>query len=102
MLKIGESFEKRAPVFSLSGRIDRENLSELQALLDREAGVGGTTLDLAEVRLVDRDSVRFLASCEAKGIILRNCPFYIREWIESGGGTINERRCETIPEHDEL
>jgi hypothetical protein len=31
---------------------------------------------------VDRDIVRFLRACEADGIELRNCPPYIRAWIE--------------------
>jgi len=38
-------------------------------------------LDLREVKLADRDAVRFLARCEADGIQLKNCPPYVREWI---------------------
>ena len=38
-------------------------------------------LDLKEVKLVDREAVRFLAYCEAKGTTLKNCAVYIREWI---------------------
>jgi hypothetical protein len=38
-------------------------------------------LDLAEVTLVDREAVRFLAACDVRGIGLRNCPEFIREWI---------------------
>lgn len=38
-------------------------------------------LDLKEVRLVDRDAVRFLAHSEAAGARLRNCSAFIREWI---------------------
>jgi hypothetical protein len=47
-------------------------------------------LDLEEVKLVDREAVRFLAACEARGIQLRNCPSYIREWIETGSDTNHE------------
>jgi hypothetical protein len=36
---------------------------------------------LKEVKLVDRDAVRFLAHCETKGATLQNCPVYIREWM---------------------
>ncbi|TMB65380.1 MAG: hypothetical protein E6J54_25815 [Deltaproteobacteria bacterium] len=57
-------------------------MAELQKLLGSEAGDHSLVLDLNEVRLVDRDVVSFLASCEAKGITLANCPAYIREWIE--------------------
>jgi hypothetical protein len=39
-------------------------------------------LDLHEVDLVDRDTVRFLARCAAGGVQLEQCPAYIREWIE--------------------
>ena len=56
-------------------------MAELQKLLGSEAGDHSLVLDLNEVRLVDRDVVSFLASCEAKGITLANCPAYIREWI---------------------
>jgi hypothetical protein len=38
-------------------------------------------IDLAEVTLVDRDVVPFLAVCERKGIELKNCPRFLREWI---------------------
>jgi hypothetical protein len=39
---------------------------------------------MKEVKLVDQEVVRFLLSCEAGGIRLRNCPAYIREWIRRG------------------
>jgi len=38
-------------------------------------------MNLVELTLVDQDAVRFLESCEADAIELRNCPTYIREWI---------------------
>jgi hypothetical protein len=44
------------------------------------------TLDLHEVKLVDREAVRFLARCEAAGITLVHCPAYIRAWIEQEKG----------------
>ena len=71
-------------VFTLSGRIEQMHVSELQKLLEADADLGAIEFDLEEVRLVDRESVRFLASCEARGIKLKNCPSYIREWIETG------------------
>ena len=39
------------------------------------------SLDLEEVTLLDRDSVRFLIRCESEGVQLVNCPLYVREWI---------------------
>jgi hypothetical protein len=38
-------------------------------------------LDLAEVDLVDLQSVRFLRDCQDQKIELRNCAPYILEWI---------------------
>jgi hypothetical protein len=36
---------------------------------------------LAQVDLIDLQSVRFLRDCEDEKIELRNCPPYIQEWI---------------------
>ncbi len=69
---------------ALSGRIEGGHVPELQQLLETEEDAVRITLDLGEVRLVDREAVRFLASCEARGIKLKSCPSYIREWIETG------------------
>ena len=38
-------------------------------------------LDLAEVDLIDLDSVRFLRDCQDQKIEIRNCAPYILEWI---------------------
>jgi len=42
------------------------------------------------VRLVDLDAVHFLAVCERKGIELRHCSAYVREWILSEKPRIRE------------
>jgi anti-anti-sigma regulatory factor len=83
MFQIRRSEIKDLVTFTLSGRIDEEQVVELQKLLEGEAGGSSTAvvLDLADVRLVDRDAVKFLADCEAGGVQLRNCPPYVREWI---------------------
>jgi len=67
-------------VLKLSGRMDAENLGELQALLDAETGEN-IVLELKDLTLVDQDVVSFLRRCETEGILLRDCPAYIREWI---------------------
>jgi anti-anti-sigma regulatory factor len=90
MLKIRRSDAKGSAIFSLSGRIEEKHVSELQKLFEAEAKVADITLDLEEVRLVDREAVRFLSTCEARGIKLRNCPSYIREWIETGSDISHE------------
>jgi anti-anti-sigma regulatory factor len=88
MFQIRRSEKKGLVTLALSGRIEEEHLSELQQLLETEAGAKSRAivLDLADVRLVYREAVKFLANCEAGGVELINCPSYVREWIEKGRG----------------
>jgi predicted metal-binding protein len=67
-------------VFTLSGRMKAEEVEELKALF--ETAYRTIVLDLRDVRLADRDAVKFLRECEADGIKLENCPAYVREWME--------------------
>src|SRR5262245_30054655 len=69
-----------AVVFTLSGDMDVEHTSRLQELLTAEAS-DRVTLDLRDVTLVNRDAVRFLATADAAGIRIVNCPDYVRSWI---------------------
>jgi anti-anti-sigma regulatory factor len=80
MLKIQRS-SNGVVVFSLTGRIESEDVEELQRLIGLEAAAPDIVLNLEEVTLVDRDAVQFLAQCESKGIALENCPAYVREWV---------------------
>jgi anti-anti-sigma regulatory factor len=82
MLKIQRAADGQRVVFNLSGRIESEQVAELQRLFAVEADGVSLVLDLQEVELVDREAVRFLARCEAEGITLVHCPAYIRAWIE--------------------
>jgi hypothetical protein len=68
-------------VFKLSGRMDAENVGELEKLFSAEASSRRIVLDLEDLTLVDQDVVSFLRRCEANSIELKNCPAYIREWI---------------------
>ena len=70
---------KLTVVLRLSGRIDAEYLSELEACLARYGP--NVALDLEEVQLVDVAAVRVLIRCEADGTELRNCSRYIRKWM---------------------
>jgi anti-anti-sigma regulatory factor len=88
MLKIQRSANGQV-ILTLSGRIQAENVAELQRLLELEKAGCGVVLDLKDVTLVDRDTVKFLALCEADGIELKNCPTYVREWIEKEKGPSN-------------
>jgi hypothetical protein len=89
MLRIQRSTDGHYVVFALSGRIEMEDVAELQRLLQSEVKDHNLVLDLNDVRLVTRDAVRFLADCEADGARLRNCPGYIREWIARGRDRVN-------------
>jgi len=80
MLKIQRAANGQV-VFTVSGRMDAENVDELRGLFASEAKGRGIVLDLRDLTLVDRDAVRFLEHCEADSIELKNCPAYIREWI---------------------
>jgi anti-anti-sigma regulatory factor len=80
MLRIERSSNGKV-IFTLSGRIETEGVDELQRLFGLETVDHHVVLDLRDVTLVDREAVHFLARCETTGIKLRNCPAYVREWI---------------------
>jgi hypothetical protein len=101
MLRIQRSEHSDGVRFMLSGRIEGEYLAELRRLVEGEES-RPLTLDLGEVKLVDRNAVRFLARCEAAGATLENCPGYIREWIareRAPSKTRRKRRTSGNPEH---
>jgi anti-anti-sigma regulatory factor len=79
-LRIERSARQRFTVFTLSGRMEAEQVPELKQLLDHDHR--NIILDLRDVRLADRDAVRFLRGCEADGMKLENCPAYVREWMD--------------------
>ena len=81
-LRVQISAKGEAVAFTLSGRIRAGEVEELQKLFEAEGQTRRIVLDLKEVKLVDREVVRFLARCEAQGIRLDHCPPYIREWIK--------------------
>ena len=66
--------------FYVRGRMKAEGVAELKALFD--ADHRSIVLDLRDVRLADRDAVKFLRDCEGDGMKLENCPAYVREWME--------------------
>ena len=68
-------------VFTLSGRIDKEYIPELEALIGAEGKDRHIILDLKDMTLTGQDGITFLAKCEADGISLVNCDPYVREWI---------------------
>jgi hypothetical protein len=81
MLKIQRSTNAQT-VFTLTGRIEAEDVKNLQQLLAEETDALKLVLDLREVTLVNQDAVDFLVRCQTGGITLENCPSYIQKWIE--------------------
>jgi hypothetical protein len=74
-LVIGENLV----ILCISGRITGQEVDMLRDLLDQETRV--VAIDLKDVVLVDHEAVNFLAHRESGAVELRNCPAYIREWI---------------------
>jgi hypothetical protein len=63
----------------MSGHLQEEHVSMIEELIAKETYP--LVFDLAEVTLVDREAVRFLVACKVRGIRLRHCPAFIREWM---------------------
>jgi hypothetical protein len=80
-----DDFEDRAigaagnPRFYAKRADEGQEVAELKELVD--ADYKKIVLDLRDVRLADRDTVKFLRDCEAGGMKLENCPAYLREWM---------------------
>jgi hypothetical protein len=79
-------------VFTLSGRIQTEDIGQFQQLLVVETPGQPVMFDLRDVTLVNQDAVTFLADCEAKGIKLESCPLHIRNWIDQEKRRNKKRR----------
>ena len=85
MLRIQRSANGKV-VFLLSGRIEPEDIAELQRLFALESSAVEITLNLRDLVLADSCAVEFLASCEERGISLDHCPTYVRNWINQRKG----------------
>jgi hypothetical protein len=67
--------------FTLSGRIDEEDIAELETLIKLEAKGRRLVSVLKDLTLGDQDVISFLEPCEGDGTTLKNCAGYVREWI---------------------
>jgi hypothetical protein len=81
MLRIERSANGQVE-FTLSGRMQTEDIEQVQQLLIVETSGQPVMFDLRDVTLVNQEAVTFLADCEAKGIKLESCPLHIRNWID--------------------
>jgi ABC-type transporter Mla MlaB component len=83
MLRIEKVAEDpRSVTFAVAGDIDREHLPALKKVVEEaEKMRRRVTLDLHDVTLVDRESLRFLAAAREEGLRLSRCPAYVRKWV---------------------
>ena len=82
MLRIQRSANGEV-VFTLSGQMDEESRAELETLINSEAKGCRIVLDLKDLTLVNENAITFLERCQASSITLKNCPAYVREWINA-------------------
>jgi hypothetical protein len=81
-LRVERSARQGFTVFELSGRVEAEHIAGLKELFELGLNRQRVILDLIDLKLVDREGVRFLMRCEAEGMKLEHCPAYVREWME--------------------
>ena len=87
--RIERSTNARGVTFALSGEIDGDHVTELEALM-ADVSNHPVILDLADVTLVNREAIGFLAGVETAGATLINCPEYVRSWIDAEPGDASE------------
>jgi anti-anti-sigma regulatory factor len=68
-------------VFRVSGQLNAENVTEMEALIAAEGKGRRIVLDCTDLRSVDGEAVKFLEKWEADSIKLKSCGLYIRECI---------------------
>ena len=78
-LRIEPSSDRGHTTIRLIGRMRAEHVAEVQKQIELSGPT--VTLDLEDVTLVDVHVVRFLGTCETRGIELRNGSPYISDWI---------------------
>ena len=78
--RIERDFDGQRAVIRLIGHFKAEHLVQLREMVEQNAPA--VAMDLKELNLADVEVVRFLGSCEARGVLLLDCPGYIKNWIE--------------------
>jgi hypothetical protein len=82
MFRIQRTTDGAAVVLTVSGQLDAGNVSDLSATLNGIGAGAAVVLDLTDLILADREVVRLLKAYEARdGVVLRNCPAFIRIWM---------------------
>src|SRR5258707_13858072 len=78
-LRIEKDSDGQTMTLRLIGRMRREHIEEVKAQI--KAGGPNVTLDLNEVRLVDLDVIRFLATWQTEVIAIVQCSRYVNNRI---------------------
>ena len=81
MIRVDKAINGKV-IFFLSGVINTEDIPYLERLLRPQNDCGEMALDLKDVLHANDAAVAFLSRCETEGICLRNCPAFIRDWME--------------------
>jgi hypothetical protein len=63
--------------------MDEEPMAELELLISSEENGRRIVLDLKDLTLVNEKAITFLERCEVNSIALKNCPAYVRGWINA-------------------
>ena len=79
MLRIETEMDGPRVTLRLIGRVRSDCIEALRQRVQNQGPL--IVLDLADVDLVDLQSVRFLLDCQDQNIEFRNCAPYILEWI---------------------
>lgn len=85
MLKIEPARESRTSLtVALAGSLEAEYLPELEELARRAARDGRRlSLDLTQVRMVDRDAVAYFATGPGRRARLTGCPTWLHKWLDA-------------------
>ncbi len=77
--------ESQSLVLLLGGKVDESMIPELEREISDAKGVRArVSIDLSEVTLVDRTTVKYLTDRADEGIELVNCPNYLSRWFRLG------------------
>ncbi len=79
--RIETSVEKKSVTFKVSGRLDVDGIAELKRMSEEYREDYCLVLDLEDLGLTDRFVIRSLTAFEVAGVLLVNCPHYVRDWI---------------------
>jgi anti-anti-sigma regulatory factor len=78
-LRIDRHARGKRVILQLVGTLRIEHLEELESQI--KGCVVDIVLDVGAVTLIGVDGIRFLNSCESRGIAITNASPYISEWM---------------------